>query len=99
MTEVLWASSAQTDREEIFAYLLHEAGFNVAAAADEKFINMAEVLRNNPLAGLQRGKKVHQRKLVVPNFPFILVYFVAANEVHILRILHTARKIAATFQA
>jgi plasmid stabilization system protein ParE len=88
---------ARADREAIFRYLYQEAGLAVASATDDKFVSMAEILRENPLAGTQAGKTAKQRKLVVPRFPFIIVYVVEERVVCILRVLHTSRKIAGRY--
>lgn len=98
MTKVFWEQAAQKDREEIFNYLLQEAGTAVAIAADEKFTALATLLCENPYAGLKAGKSDMQRKLVVPHFPFILVYALAASDIYILRVLHTARKLTGSYK-
>jgi len=37
------------------------------------------------------------RKLIVPHFPFILLYRYDDNEIQILRILHTSRRVTSLF--
>lgn len=95
MTPVYWEERVLLDREEIFIWLCKHANFQVASAADDKFNTMAEVLNDNPEAGAKAGKLNSQRKLVIPHFPFILVYLFVSEEVRILRVLHTSRKITA----
>lgn len=97
ITEVQWEKSAQKDREVIFLYLNQEAGLQVASATDDRFVSMVSILKENPLVGIKAGKTEKQRKLVVPRFPFIIVYIADNNAVHILRILHTARKITGRY--
>lgn len=91
---VEWEKRAQSDRENIFLYLNREAGALVAIAADERLASMASILAENPLAGVKAGRSEKQRKLVVPHFPFIIVYVAESARVRILRVLHTSRKIA-----
>ncbi|EOF5091859.1 hypothetical protein ACK1G0_004870 [Salmonella enterica] len=55
---------------------------------------MAAILAENSLAGVKAGRSERQRKLVVPHFPFIIVY---ATENKNVRILHTSRKIASRY--
>lgn len=98
MTIVLWEAQAQVDRKSIFLYLYREAGLPVAKATDEKFMTLTELLLDNPQAGVVVGKFAKKRKLTVARFPFIMVYVNEPDEVRILRILHTSRKIASRYQ-
>ncbi|WJY16923.1 type II toxin-antitoxin system RelE/ParE family toxin [Pectobacteriaceae bacterium CE90] len=95
---VQWEKQAQADREAIFRYLYKEAGLAVASATDERFVSMADILQDNPQAGVQAGKTEKQRKLVVPRFPLIVVYAVEEHVVRVLRVLHTSRKIAGHYR-
>ncbi len=69
----------------------------VAIAADDRLAGMATILVENPLAGVKAGRLEKQRKLVVPHFPFIIVYVAESARVCILRVLHTSRKIAGQY--
>lgn len=97
ISDVQWEIRARADREAIFRYLYQEAGLPVASATDDKFVSMISILRENPLAGVKVGKTAKQRKLVVPRFPFIIVYVADETVVRILRILHTSCKIAGRY--
>ncbi|EAN8329436.1 type II toxin-antitoxin system RelE/ParE family toxin [Salmonella enterica] len=92
-----WEKRARHDRENIFLYLNREAGALVAIAADERLAGMAAILAENSLAGVKAGRSERQRKLVVPHFPFIIVYATENKNVRILRVLHTSRKIASRY--
>lgn len=94
---VEWEKRAQADRENIFLYLNREAGAMVAIAADDRLAGMVTILTENPLAGVKAGRSERQRKLVVPHFPFIIVYVAESARVRILRVLHTSRKIAGQY--
>lgn len=95
---VEWEKRAQSDRESIFRYLNREAGAVVAIAADDRLTGMVAILKDNPLAGVKAGRSDRQRKLVVPHFPFIIVYVGEKNRVRILRVLHTSRRIAGQYR-
>ncbi|EDV5543232.1 type II toxin-antitoxin system RelE/ParE family toxin [Salmonella enterica subsp. enterica] len=95
--KVEWEKHAQIDRENIFLYLNREAGAVVAIAADDRLSGMTGILKENPLAGVKAGQLKSQRKLVVPHFPFIIVYVAKKEHVRILRVLHTSRKIASRY--
>lgn len=96
-TSIIWEKNAIADREDIFLYLAKEAGAIVAVAADDRIAAMIDILKNNPLAGTKAGRTEKQRKLVVPHFPFIVVYAAEHEKLSILRILHTSRKIAVQY--
>ncbi|WP_241568995.1 type II toxin-antitoxin system RelE/ParE family toxin [Rosenbergiella collisarenosi] len=97
ISNVEWEIRAKADREAIFRYLYQEAGLPVASATDDKLISMVSILKENPLVGVKSGTTTGQRKLVVPHFPFIIVYIAEEKVVHILRVLHTSRKIAGRY--
>ncbi|WP_405469329.1 type II toxin-antitoxin system RelE/ParE family toxin [Morganella morganii] len=95
---VEWEKQAQDDRETIFRYLAREAGVKVAVTADNKLSALAGILKANPLAGVSAGRSEKQRKLVVPHFPFIIVYAAEKEHIRILRVLHTSQKIAGQYR-
>ncbi|MFT4270626.1 MAG: type II toxin-antitoxin system RelE/ParE family toxin [Pantoea sp.] len=96
-TNIVWERRALADRENIFLYLNKEAGALVAIAADDRLVAMVSILKENPMAGVQAGRTVKHRKLVIPHFPFIVVYVADETRVSILRVLHTSRKIAGRY--
>jgi len=59
----------------------------------------AAILNDNPYAGRVAGKAQYQRKLIIPHFPFLLVYLITSDEVCILRILHISRRLASRWLA
>ncbi|MFC0139430.1 type II toxin-antitoxin system RelE/ParE family toxin [Erwinia mallotivora] len=95
--KVEWSRDAQADREAVYRYLYQEAGLRVADATDEKLRDIANILAENPHAGVKTGRVESRRKLVVPKFPFIMVYVVEPDQVWIARVLHTSRKIAGRY--
>ncbi|WP_092876794.1 type II toxin-antitoxin system RelE/ParE family toxin [Izhakiella capsodis] len=96
-SDVQWEIQAQEDRETIFRYLYQEAGLLVASATDDKLVSMIGILSENPQAGVEAGRTVKRRKLVVPHFPFNITYVAEETVVRILRVLHTSRKIAGRY--
>ncbi|REF28526.1 plasmid stabilization system protein ParE [Xenorhabdus cabanillasii] len=101
MITISWEETAQTDREQIYLYFFEQAGLLLADEIDAKFVEMAELLRVTPYAGIKvrNSPDERYRKLVVPHFPFIVLYRYDEDmeNIKILRILHTARRIAGLF--
>jgi len=97
---VRWEKRALADREGIYRYLYKEAGLDVANGVDDKFESTVSLLEATPEAEIDIGKSGERRKLVLTKFPFIIIYALKRkiNEVHILRILHTSRKVSAKYQ-
>ena len=94
---VEWETRAQAHREHISLYLTRAARAMVAIPADDRRAGMTTILTTNPLAGVKAGSSERQRKLVVPHFPFIIVYVAEKERVRILRVLHTSRKLAGRY--
>ncbi|WP_434526221.1 type II toxin-antitoxin system RelE/ParE family toxin [Photorhabdus asymbiotica] len=103
MIRISWEETAQTDREQIYLYFFEQAGLLLADKIDTKFSEMAELLKVTPYAGI--GIKAcdspdeRYRKLVVPHFPFIMLYRYDEDieSIKILRILHTSKRITGLF--
>lgn len=96
--KLFWEAQAQQDREQIFRYFFEHAGLALADQIEAKFEEMAALLQQNP----QLGKKVKEtsscyRKLIVPHFPFILIYAIEQESLIILRVLHSARKLTSNY--
>ncbi|WP_439070471.1 type II toxin-antitoxin system RelE/ParE family toxin (plasmid) [Serratia nevei] len=99
MNKILWDDPAQTDREQIYIYFFEQAGLLLADRIDARFEELAALLLTNPVAGVKARKNTDDRyrKLIVPHFPFILLYRYDDNEIHILRVLHTSRRVTSLF--
>ncbi|CAI1953977.1 MULTISPECIES: type II toxin-antitoxin system RelE/ParE family toxin [Serratia] len=95
MNKILWDAPAQTDREQIYIYFFERAGLLLADRIDAKFEELAALLLTNPIIGVKARNHADERyrKLIVPHFPFILLYRYDDNEIHILRVLHTSRRV------
>ncbi|CDL84113.1 type II toxin-antitoxin system RelE/ParE family toxin [Xenorhabdus szentirmaii] len=101
MITISWEETAQTDREQIYLYFFEQAGLLLADEIDAKFMEMTELLKITPYAGVKarNNRDERYRKLVVPHFPFIILYHYdeEIENIKTLRILHTARKITGLF--
>lgn len=101
MIKLQWEEAAQTDREQIYLYFYEQAGLLLADKVDARFQEMAELLKTAPLSGVKIKNNVDEsyRKLIVPHFPFIMLYQYVKkySNIRILRVLHTSRKITAIF--
>ncbi|MBE8597218.1 type II toxin-antitoxin system RelE/ParE family toxin [Xenorhabdus sp. BG5] len=101
MITISWEETAQNYREQIYLYFFEQAGLLLADEIDAKFVEMTGLLKVTPYAGMKARNNPDERyrKLVVPHFPFIMLYRYDEDRenIKILRILHTARRIAGLF--
>jgi addiction module RelE/StbE family toxin len=82
--------AAADDLEEISNYLyLHHPSF--AASTIQRLYNAAKSLKEFPSLG-RTGKKTGTRELVLAPLPYIVVYSVDDQFVHVLRFLHAAQE-------
>jgi len=74
-------------------FLTSQAGENRRAAARtaNKIWKSTELLGKHPMAG-REGRVAGTRELVIRGTPFIVAYRVERNEVHVLAVMHAARK-------
>jgi addiction module RelE/StbE family toxin len=81
--------AAADDLESIANYLhLHHPSF--AKATLQRLYDTAKKLKTFPHMG-RLGIKEGTRELVLAPLPYLLIYAVDDNAIHILRFLHTAR--------
>ena len=89
MRKIRWSIAAANDLEEISNYLdQHHPPFAVPTI--QRLYSSAQSLRAHPYVG-RAGKKPGTRELVLAPLPYLLIYSVEEEVVHILRFLHTAR--------
>jgi plasmid stabilization system protein ParE len=82
--------AAADDLEGISNYLyLHQPSF--AASTIQRLYDAARSLKQFPYVG-RAGKKSGTRELVLAPLPYLLVYSVDDQSVHILRFLHAAQE-------
>lgn len=89
MKRLRWALAAAADLDEVAAYLyLHHPHF--AQATILRIYQSAKRLKQFPESG-REGRIPGTRELVLAPLPYILIYSVSVEAIHILRILHTSR--------
>ncbi|ADP11512.1 type II toxin-antitoxin system mRNA interferase toxin, RelE/StbE family [Erwinia amylovora] len=87
--KLLWTEPARDDRRSIREYIAQD---NPVAAVemDEQLSSRANQLTEQPNIG-RAGRVAGTRELVVHRH-YIVIYDVVAEEVQILRVLHTSRR-------
>jgi toxin ParE1/3/4 len=76
--------------EEALSYI-HARSPQGAAGLRERILAAVDLLQDYPLAG-QATSRQKSRRLVPTPYPYVLFYRVAAKEVVISRLRHTARR-------
>jgi toxin ParE1/3/4 len=85
-----WSAAAANDLEQISEYL-HQHPPSFAAPTVQRLYDAARSLKELPFVG-RPGRKTGTRELVLAPLPYVLVYSVQDEFVHILRFLHTSRE-------
>jgi len=88
--ELRWTEEAAADLEHIRDYLFQNAPER-ATELVRGIYNAPAALLTFPYRG-RAGKKEGTRELVLSPLPYIVVYQVTAEVIHIVRILHGAQK-------
>ena len=88
--ELRWSEQAADDLERITDYLF-EGTPQHAPELVRSIYNAPTVLLQFPRRG-RPGKKEGTRELVLTPLPYIVVYEIVSDTIHILRILHGAQK-------
>ncbi len=88
--QVRWTTAAARDLENIADYLFEKTPENAARLIRE-ICDAVFALRIYPNRG-RPGKKSGTRELVLPALPYIVVYKVTGDVLHIARILHGAQQ-------
>jgi toxin ParE1/3/4 len=87
--QVRWTTAAATDLELIADYLFEKTPQNAPRLIRE-ICDAVFALKTYPNRG-RPGKKSGTRELVLTSLPYIVVYKVASDVLHIVRILHGAQ--------
>jgi toxin ParE1/3/4 len=90
LIQLRWTRAAADDLEEIADYLFEKAPAS-AAELIHIIYEAPSGLKAFPYRG-RVGKKQGTRELLVPSFPYIIVYQVKEDVVNIVRILHAAQE-------
>ncbi len=88
--QLRWTEGAAKDLEHIADYLFEHAPSR-AADLVRKIYDAPSVLLTFPHRG-RPGKKKGTRELTLSPLPYIVVYQIAHDVIHITRILHGAQK-------
>jgi toxin ParE1/3/4 len=87
--QVRWTSAAADDLENIANYLFEKTPENAGRLIREIY-DVPSTLKSFPNRG-RPGKKEGTRELVMPSLPYVIVYQVRSDTVHIVRILHSSQ--------
>jgi len=87
---IRWTEEAAADLEHITDYLFENAPGRAAELVREIY-NAPSALLTFPYRG-RPGKKEGTREFVLPRLPYIVVYQITGEVIHIARILHGAQK-------
>jgi len=87
--QVRWTTAAARDLENIADYLFEKTPQNAARLIRE-ICDAVFALNTYPNRG-RPGKKSGTRELVLRSLPYIVVYQIAGDVLHIVRILHGAQ--------
>jgi toxin ParE1/3/4 len=85
-----WTEEAATDLEHITDYLFENAPGRAAELVREIY-NAPSAPLTFPYRG-RPGRKAGTREFVLPRLPYIVVYQITGEVIHIVRILHGAQK-------
>jgi len=88
--ELRWTEEAATDLERITDYLFQNAPERAAELA-RGIYNAPAALLTFPYRG-RAGKKEGTRELVLSSLPYVVVYQITGEVIHVVRILHGAQK-------
>ena len=88
--ELRWTEEAAADLEHITDYLFQNAPER-AAELVRGIYNAPAALLTFPYRG-RAGKKAGTRELVLSSLPYIVVYQITGEVIHVVRILHGAQK-------
>ena len=88
--ELRWTPSALSDLDEARAYISGENALAAEVVA-QRVVEAVEILTVHPNLG-RPGRVRATRELVVSGTPLIIVYRVRLDEIHVLRVLHHARR-------
>ena len=87
---VVWTLAAAADLEQISDYLFEQKP-EIAAPTIRRIYESTADLKQFPRRG-RPGRKKGTRELVLVSLPYLVVYEVAGQSLHILRVLHGARR-------
>jgi toxin ParE1/3/4 len=87
---LVWSLLSMEDREGIFDYIERDS-FTFAVTVDDRICEHIELLLDFAEMG-REGRVEGTRELVIPRTPYIACYRIEGDRIHILRVLHGARR-------
>jgi addiction module RelE/StbE family toxin len=88
--ELRWTEQAAADLEHITDYLFQNAPKRAAELVREIY-NAPAALLTFPYRG-RAGRKEGTREFVLSSLPYVVVYQITGEIIHVVRILHGAQK-------
>jgi toxin ParE1/3/4 len=91
MAVVLWSSSAEQDLENILVYYFDEVSPALAESIYTRIRRQVAQLKTFPNR-TRPGRVDGTREYVIERLPFVVVLSIDGDTVHVLSVIHTARK-------
>ena len=91
--QVVWLKTALNNLDDIAAYISKENPVAAAKVA-EAIVSQINQLKSQPALG-RPGRALGTRELVITNTHYLVPYRIRNNQVEILRVFHTSRKLPA----
>jgi toxin ParE1/3/4 len=88
--QLRWTEEAAADLEAIADYLFEQTPAHARRIVLEIY-SAPNILTSFPLRG-RIGRKPGTRELLLPSLPYLLIYTVSDNIIHVVRILHGAQR-------
>jgi addiction module RelE/StbE family toxin len=88
--QLRWTEDAAADLERIADYLFEKTPVHALRIVLQLY-ESPQILIQFPYCG-RMGRKPGTRELVLPSLPYVLIYSVSEDAIHVTRILHGAQK-------
>lgn len=87
---VVWDEAALDDLESIGAFIANDSP-RTARRLVEFLRDKAQALAHFPHLGIADDNAEHTRTLILPRYPYVLVYQVLNDEIRILAVFHQSQ--------
>lgn len=87
---IRWTENALADLQSISEYVERDRNLTTANRVCRSIYEAVQTLRVHPNKG-RIAEQIDCRELVLPSLPYVVLYRVANDAVHVLRIWHGAR--------
>lgn len=88
---VRWTSPAVSDLTSIYDYLAGHETCDLAQRLVQAIYSTAHSLAPFPRKG-RPGRDPETRELIVQRYPYVVIYELRSDVIHILRVLHTSQQ-------